>query len=115
MEELIFLDISTLNLPDDVIENSGDAIMFMGYDKITDDPNEIIVITQFGRMIGTAFLCHLEHPKDPECIYEINDIPDYPVMKIKRDWSIKEINGKKYTMVCMDSKDFDYCRPNWLY
>lgn len=115
MDELVFLDINSLKLPDDVVENSGLGISFINNDKVTGEQNEIIVITQFGRSVGNAFLCHLESPKDKECIYEINDIPGYPVMKVKRDTCIREFGNMKYTMVCVADKDYSYCRPNWLY
>ena len=50
------LDLEELNLPEDVIFNSGNVEL---YGELKGDPNEIIVITQIGRFLRNAYVCHL--------------------------------------------------------
>lgn len=104
-------------LPNDVVENSGFAVQLIG--KLIGEPNEIIVITQLGRTVGTAYVCHLSNGYDKrnmgnpcKCIL---DMPGFPKIKITQDFLIKEMDGIKYTMACMAEKDFDFARANWLY
>lgn len=104
-------------LPDDVVENSGFAVQLNG--EITGDPDEIIVITQLGRTVGAAYVCHLSNGygrrnggKPCKCVL---DLPGFPKLKIEQDFLIKERDGIKYTMACMAEKNFDYARANWLW
>lgn len=111
-----FLSLKKLKLPKDVIENSGSSVNLVG--KLTGAEDEIIVLTQFCRTVGTAYVCHLSDGYDSEnCDIPckvISDIPDFPKMIIK-DVSIKNINGVRYTMACLADKDFAEAVANWLY
>ena len=104
-------------LPEDVVKNSGIAVQLIG--KLSGEPNEIVVITQLGRSVGTAYVCHLSNGYDKRNIGNpckcILDVPGFPKIKITQDFLIKERNGVKYTMACMAEKDFDSSRANWLY
>lgn len=54
---MIFLELSHLQLPRDAIEKSPDDVQLIG--ELVTDTNEIIVISQLGRMIGTVYACRL--------------------------------------------------------
>ena len=94
-----------LNLPTDVIENSWDYIPFYG--KLTGDPTEIIVITQYKREVFSGTVCHLKGDT-------IFDMPKFNPIKCHNPKTIKEIDGIKYTMACLAEKN-DYPVTNWLY
>lgn len=104
-------------LPEDVVENSGIAIQLIGI--LTGEPDEIVVITQLGRAVGSAYVCHLSNGYDKRNMGDpckcILDMPGFPKIKITQDFLIKEMDGIKYTMACMAEKDFDSARANWLY
>lgn len=104
-------------LPKDVVANSGFAVQLIG--ELTGEADEIVVITQLGRSVGTAYVCHLSNGYDKrnmgnpcKCIL---DMPGFPKIKIAQDFLIKERDNIKYTMACVAEKGFDYARANWLY
>lgn len=113
-----FLNIKNLNLPKDVIENSGECIELFG--ELTGNSDEIVVITQLRRTVYNAYVCHVSYDCKTEYLIGhkiINDIPEFPIMIIKgltEDICIKTINGVKYTMVCKADKHEDFTTPNWL-
>lgn len=119
-ESLVFLDITKLGLPEDVIKNSGNTISLNG--ELTGDSDEIVVINQLKRKVYSANVCHLSNgyesrESDIPCKV-ICDIPGFPKMVIKsylEDVCIQTINGVKYTMACLIEKDYDTVRPNWLW
>lgn len=120
IEGMNFLNIEKLGLPNDIIENSGIAVNLIG--EITGEDDEIIVITQLGRTIGTAYVCHLSEGYESRNSINhckvICDMPNFPKIIIKKymeDVSIKTIDGIKYTMVCMMDKTLHKGSGNWLY
>lgn len=102
-------------LPNDVVKNSGITIKLIG--EITKEPNEIIVITQLGRIVFEGYVCHLVYKKRKlgECHKYILDMPNFPKIKIPKDFLVKELNGIKYTMICLEDKNLDYAMANWLW
>ena len=114
------LDISKLELPWDVISQSGTSIPLFG--TITGSKDEIIVMEQYRRNIYCAQVCHLE--KIPEGFsdnYKITDLYGYPDMIIKNNYVfnneyVKSIGSIIYTMVCIsDRNNHECCYPNWLF
>lgn len=114
---MVFLNISELNLPEDVIKNSGVGVELIG--EITGAEDEIVVITQLGRFVSTAHVCHLlngytERNGGSPCKI-ILDMPGFNKIVVRKDFLIKEFNGIKYTMACLAEKDFVNTAANWLY
>ena len=116
----MFLNIEELGLPKDVVENSGMGVQLVG--EITGDNDEIIVISQLGRRVGTAYVCHLSNGyerrnKNLPCKV-ICDIPNFPKLVIASHMEhilIREINGTKYTMACLADSELESARANWLH
>lgn len=103
-------------LPKDVVTNSGDFIELIG--DLTNDPNEIIVITQLGRKVYKAYVCHVSEDdnkkniKPKKCIL---DMPNFPKINIAKNSHIKTRENVKYTMACKADKKLIEARTNWLY
>ena len=112
---MVFLDLDILNLPKDVIENSGDAINLVG--ELTGSDDEIVVITQLGRRVGSAHVCHLKDgfaydSRPCKCIF---DMPGFKKIEIRQNFLIKEFNSIKYTMACLAESGFADASANWLW
>lgn len=97
-------------LPNDVVDNSGYFIELFG--NYTGNKDEIIVITQLGRTVGAAYVCHLSSNGYYNCVF---DLPDFPTLIIKQNICIQERDGVKYTMACVAEKKNDYAMANWLW
>lgn len=113
------ISLKDINLPDDVIENSGEYIPLIG--ELTGDESEIIVITQTYRCVEKAYVCHItegrETPQHITTCKFIDDIPGFPRMIIRNEMEfvIKTIDNIKFVMACLQDKEYDKARPNWLY
>ena len=135
------VNLENLNIPEDVIENSGKEIEVIG--NLTNDNDEIVCLAQFRREIIGGYVCHLSNGynrrKGPEEAKVVCDIPNFPKLVIHNtDLNIhKDNNGVQYTMYCISDaysvEQFDRywddpngllelpmryntpCRANWLW
>ena len=110
------IDLKEIGLPEDVIKNSWLSKIPL-YGKLKNDPNEIIVITQYKREVFIAWVCHLSkgykwRNGKEECPV-ILDMPGFNKIRCCNPHTIKEINGIRYTMACISEK-MDYPVSNWL-
>lgn len=103
------LDLTKLNLPEDVIFNSGTEIPLYG--EITGSNDEIIVITQNGRQVFNAYVGKISEDKTG---YEIFVKPGKPRLKVRSldHIAIHTFDNIRMTMMCTSSA-IDV--PNWLY
>ena len=114
------INLVKIGMPDDVIINSGDTEITLN-GKLSGDPNEIIVITQFRREVFSGTVCHISNGYtkrnggDPCKV--ILDMPGFKKIIIPDDDThyVKKIGGVKYTMACLAEKDDDNSLANWLY
>lgn len=103
------LYLNRLGLPEDVIHASGDAIPLYGEE--TNDADEIIVLIEDVRTILSAYVCKI---KTEENGYDIM-VPKHGhlIFPSLSNVSIRTIDGKKYTMMCISS--WDRAVPNWIF
>ena len=109
------INLKEINLPEDVIFNSGgEDIPLKG--SLTGDPNEIIIITQFRREVYSGTICHLEKANTNHDAYVIRDMPGFNEIHIPHTFTdrIHVFDGVKYIMACLAEKN-DYALANWLY
>ena len=109
------IDLRKLELPNDVwFENQ--FIDLEGTPTGADD--EIVVLSQIGRMVTRAYLCHLSkgyrHRRGDEKIPVVLDYPQLKKLKITKPClNVHTFNGIKYTMACLADKE--YGNANWLF
>lgn len=103
-----------LNLPNDVLENTGPLIPLFG--ELDSSRENIIVITQLKRELFKAYVCHLQYEYDSQPGIFITDIPNFiPTVVTDKD-TIREFHGVKYTMICLaDKYSHKIAKSNWLF
>ena len=109
------INLREIGMPEDVIfETGSETIPLKG--NLTGDPSEIIVITQFRRMLYSGTVCHIEKGNTNQDAYVIRDMPGFNEIHMPYGFQnrIHEFDGIKYTMACLAEKN-DYALANWIY
>lgn len=111
------IKLKEINMPEDVIINSGYEISLNG--KLTGDSDEIIVITQLRREVFDGYVCHISHGytkrNGGNPIDMILDMPGFKKIIIYGpELRVHEFGGIKYTMACLAEKEMDVAFANWL-
>lgn len=111
------INLKDINMPDDVIFNSGDEIVLNG--TLTGDPDEIIVITQFWREVFSGTVCHISHGYETrngnkQCDI-ILDMPGFNKLVIFDPSDVYKFDGIQYVMACLAEKDWPMSHVNWIH
>lgn len=117
---MISINLDDLEIPKDVMAETGRVIELQGELKGTDD--EIVVLTYIGRYVVDAFVCNVGRdfvlPDDLSLESVVDNIPGYPRLVIPDHmWhrATKKVKGVRYTMANLTDKDLKAVAASWIF